>query len=133
MLKVSTKGRYGLRLMVRLAKNYDKGPMLLSDMSEQEDISLKYAEHLIRSLKKTGYLKSYRGATGGYELCVPPEKITARKIIGALEGTEYPVECIHKPEVCKKIDYCPTREVWQKLESAIATTLDDITLNELTK
>ncbi|MFP4548417.1 MAG: RrF2 family transcriptional regulator [Fidelibacterota bacterium] len=131
MLKVSTKGRYGLRLMVRLAKNYGKGPMLLSDISEQEDISLKYAEHLIRSLKKTGYLKSYRGATGGYELTVPPTEITARKIIGALEGDEYPVECIHKPEICKKTEYCPTREVWQKLENSIANTLDDIKLDQL--
>lgn len=133
MLKVSTKGRYGLRLMVRLAKNYGNGPMLLSDISEQEDISLKYAEHLIRSLKKTGYLKSYRGATGGYELTVPPTEITARKIIGALEGDEYPVECIHKPEICKKTEYCPTREVWQKLENSIANTLDNITLDQLLK
>ncbi len=119
--------------MVRLAKNYGNGPMLLSDISEQEDISLKYAEHLIRSLKKTGYLKSYRGATGGYELTVPPTEITARKIIGALEGDEYPVECIHKPEICKKTEYCPTREVWQKLENSIANTLDNITLDQLLK
>lgn len=131
MLKVSTKGRYGLRLMVRLAKNYGNGPMLLSEISEQEEISLKYAEHLIRSLKKTGYLKSYRGATGGYELTVPPKEITARKIIGSLEGHEYPVECIHKPEICAKTENCPTREVWQKLETAIASTLDNITLDEL--
>ncbi len=131
MLKVSTKGRYGLRLILRLAKNYGQGPQLLSDISEQEDISLKYAEHLVRFLKPTGILNSYRGAKGGYELARAPQTITIKEIIEALEGEDYPVECIHSPEVCAKTKYCSSRVVWEKLETAIGDTLGKIKLSDL--
>ena len=131
MLKISTKGRYGLRLMVRLAKNFGRGQMLLSDLSRQEEISLKYAEHLIRLLKPTKLLKSYRGANGGYELTIPPEEVNVKTIIEALEGSDYPVECLHSPEICSKSKDCPTKIVWNKLEIAIAQTLESINLGQL--
>ncbi|MBN2281334.1 MAG: Rrf2 family transcriptional regulator [Candidatus Marinimicrobia bacterium] len=131
MLKISTKGRYGLRLMVRMARNYGKGPILLSDLSQMENISLKYAEHLIRLLKPTQLLLSYRGATGGYELAKPPEEISVRLIVEALEGRDYPVNCVHSPQICPISDKCPSRIVWNKLEEAIVQTLDQIRLGEL--
>jgi len=131
MLRISTKGRYGLRLMVRLAKNFGNGPMLLSDLSKQEDLSLKYAEHLVRLLKPTKLLKSYRGANGGYELALSPEKVNIKLIIEALEGTDYPVECLHSPDICDRSETCPSKIVWNKLEVAISQTLESINLGQL--
>ena len=131
MLKISTKGRYGLRLMVRLAENFGNGPMLLSDLSKQEDLSLKYAEHLVRLLKPTKLLKSYRGANGGYELALSPEKVSVRPIVEALEGSDYPVDCLHSPEICERSDTCPSKVVWNKLEIAISQTLENINLGQL--
>lgn len=131
MLKVSTKGRYGLRVMVHLAKHYGEGPLLLSEISDREGISLKYAEHLIRLLKKTNLLKSYRGSYGGYELNTNPEEIQIKGILEALEGEINPVDCVHEPQICQKIDDCPTRFVWQELQKSIADTLSGIRLAQL--
>lgn len=131
MLKISTKGRYGLRVMAQLAKHYGEGPMLLSEISRLEDISLKYAEHLIRRLKPTKLLNSYRGANGGYELSKPPEKIVVRQIVDALEGKDYPVQCLHDPNICDRTEICAARMVWEKLETAMVETLENITLDEL--
>jgi Rrf2 family protein len=133
MLKISTKGRYGLRVMVQLAEHFGEGPVLLTEISATENISHKYAEHLIRLLKKTKLLKAYRGASGGYELNTDPKKIKILTILEALEGQLSLVKCIHSPEYCNKVEFCPTRFVWQKLEKSIRDTLLNITLADLVK
>lgn len=133
MLKISTKGRYGLRVMVHLAKHFGEGPLLLSEISAEEGISLKYAEHLIRLLKKTRLLKAYRGSYGGYELNKDPKKVKIRIILESLEGKINPVECVHDESFCEKTDTCPTRIVWQELADSISKTLNNITLAQLIK
>ena len=107
--------------------------MLLSNLSKKEDLSLKYAEHLIRLLKPTELLKSYRGANGGYELAIHPDQVSVKPIIEALEGNDYPVDCLHSPEICARTATCPTKIVWNKLEIAISQTLDNINLGQLIK
>lgn len=131
MLRLSTKGRYGTRLMVQLALNRGDDPMLLKDIAERENLSLRYLEHLIPPLKTARLISSVRGAHGGYLLAKAPEDITVKQIIDALEGPLYPTECVSSPQICERSSECVTRKVWSELERTIAATLDRYTLQDL--
>jgi len=131
MIRISTKGKYGARLMVQLAINYGNGPMLLKDIAEKENLSVRYLEHLIPPLKSARLIHSIRGARGGYTLAKTPVEITLKDIIRALEGPLSPSECVESPEVCDRSGFCITRDIWVELEKTISATLAMHTLADL--
>ena len=131
MMRLSTKGRYGARLMVELALNYGKGSVLLKDIAKRQEISQGYLEHIIPPLKAAGLIKSNRGAHGGYALTKVPSKITLKDVVFTLEGSLTPVECVDNTQVCNRVPYCVTRDAWKELGSKISETLDSITLKDL--
>jgi len=131
MIRISTKGRYGTRLMLQLALNYGKGPILLKDISKNEAISLGYLEHLIPPLKSAGLIKSIRGARGGYFLSMKPSEIKLKEIIQALEGSLILAECISTPAACNRINFCSTRALWEELSKKMSDILGGVTLQDL--
>jgi Rrf2 family protein len=130
-MKISTRARYGLRLMVDLAVKHGKGPILLKDVSRSQEISEKYLSQIIIPLKTAGLVKSYRGAHGGYTLQRAPEEINLHEVISALEGDLSLVECVSSPTACNRTDICVTQGVWAQVSRAIAGTLAGITLADL--
>lgn len=114
-MKLSTRSRYSTRLMVELALNYNKGPVLLKDISKSQEISFKYLSQLIIPLKIAGLLKATRGAHGGYFLARSPEDIKLSEIIIAVEGPLNPVECIDNPDICPRANNCITRDIWAEV------------------
>lgn len=131
MLKLSTKGRYGVRLMLDLALNYNKAPVALSVVAKRQEISEKYLEHLTTPLKKAGLIRSTRGAHGGYVLLKQPSQITLKDIILALEGSVYLVECTKNPTVCKRSSTCVSRDIWKDVADKILETLSMLTLEKM--
>jgi Rrf2 family protein len=117
--------------MIELALRFDKGPVLLKDISNSQEISLKYLSQLIIPLKIAGLIKSTRGAHGGYFLAKPPSQIKILQIIEAVEGPTSIVECVKEPEICKKSEKCFTRKLWSEVNSGIVKKLEEYTLEEL--
>jgi Rrf2 family protein len=133
MMKLSTRGRYGARLMLELALRYKEGPALLKDISKSQDISVKYLGQLIIPLKIAGLIKTTRGSHGGYFLAKAPNKITLLEIVTAVEGIFCIVECINSPEICNRSNKCITRIIWKELNNKIIETLNSYTLEDLIK
>ncbi len=133
MMKVSTKGRYGVRAMFYLATQYDKGPIALRTIAEHQEISEHYLEQLIAILRKNGLVKSIRGAQGGYLLARAPEAITAGDIIRTLEGPIAPVDCVVEDDSqdCNRVDICMSRMIWQRVRNSMIEVLDGITLADM--
>jgi Rrf2 family transcriptional regulator, cysteine metabolism repressor len=129
-MKLSTRTRYGMRLMVDLALHYGKGPVQLSSIAKGQDISDKYLEQIVLSLKNTGFIQAIRGAHGGYFLAREPKSITVKEIIECMEGALLLVDCVSGDE-CLKEQTCVTHLLWEKLSTHIACFLEDITLAEL--
>lgn len=131
-MKVSTRGRYGLRAMVELAKHKGEGPIPLRKIAGTQDISEQYLEQLFSNLRKSGLVESVRGAKGGYLLADSSEKINVKEIITALEGPIAPVECVlDSKDFCEYNDDCVTKILWEKLKSCIDDMLESITLKDL--
>jgi Rrf2 family protein len=130
-MKISTRARYGLRLMVDLAVKHGKGPILLKDVSRSQEISEKYLSQIIIPLKTAGLVKSFRGAHGGYTLQRDPTKINLLQVVSALEGDLSLVECVASPAACSRTDICVTQEVWHQVSRAMIDTLERITLADL--
>jgi Rrf2 family protein len=130
-MKLSTKGRYGTRLMVDLALHHGEGPILLKEIAERQEISEKYLWQLISPLKNAGLINSTRGAHGGYNLAKPPAQITLKEIVVTLEGPMCLVECVDTPSVCSRSDTCVSRDVWHEVSEKILQTLESITLEYL--
>jgi len=133
MLKLSTKGRYGTRLMVNLARHHKEGreAIILKSVAEQEGISIRYLEQIIIPLKINKLVKSIRGAGGGYSLGRAPETIKLCDILQALEGTCSLVECVEDETVCDKIDICGTHEIWKGATQILKDYFDHITLKDV--
>jgi len=129
-MKLSTRSRYGLRLMFRLALNYEKGSMQLSEIAKAEDISEKYLGQIVIQLKSSGLINSIRGAQGGYYLTNPPSSTTTREIVEALEGSLSPVDCLDNQE-CIRIAHCPTKRLWAMMGDKIKETLEGVKLSDL--
>jgi Rrf2 family cysteine metabolism transcriptional repressor len=123
-MKISTKGRYGLTIMIELAKKHGEGPISLKTIAQINDLSEHYLEQLIAPLRNAGLVKSIRGAYGGYVLTDIPSKITAGDVIRVLEGPITPVEGIEDEEPAK-------RELWIRIRDAIKNVLDNTTLEDL--
>lgn len=132
-MKVSTKTRYGIRLMIDLGINYGKGSIFLKDIAKREEISEKYLSQIIIPLRTAKLVNSFRGAHGGYVLSRPPEEISMRDIFEALEGNFDLLNCIHKPEKCERSTICVTREIWNDLGATIAQKLESMLLSDFVK
>jgi Rrf2 family transcriptional regulator, iron-sulfur cluster assembly transcription factor len=130
-LKLSTRSRYGTRLMVDLAQHYNQGPVQIRDIARRQAISVKYLEQLIIPLKKAGLITSVRGAKGGHLLSMPPANITAGEIVRVLEKETSLIQCLDFPDSCERIEGCPTRNLWKRATRAFYDQLDDVTLAEL--
>ncbi|MDI9596222.1 MAG: RrF2 family transcriptional regulator [Atribacterota bacterium] len=130
-MRLSTRSRYGTRLMLELAFNYNKGNTSLKDIAKKEGISEKYLGQLVIPLKSRGLIISSRGANGGYRLAKNPSLITIKEIVQALEGSVNLVECVNNPSVCKRTSNCPVRNVWEMIDEQISKTLSSISLEDL--
>lgn len=132
-VKLSTKGRYGLRALVDLARYSEEEPVSISSISAREDISEGYLEQLMALLKKAGLVKSIRGAAGGYVLARPAGQISVGDVLRALEGKLEPAECAayHPDEGCQAADSCVTKYVWKKINDSINDTVNGIMLDAL--
>jgi Rrf2 family protein len=130
-MKISTKGRYGLRVLLDIAAHQEKGPVILRDISARQEISEKYLWQVINPLKSAGLVNSTRGAKGGYVLAKAPSAITLLEIVSILEGPVSVVDCVGAPDQCERSGACVTRGVWGKIESAIKDSMAKITLKEI--
>jgi len=131
-MKISTKGRYALRLMLDLALHTDGGPVSLRDVSRRQGISDKYLEQIVTPLSRAGLVKSVRGAGGGYLLTRSPAEYTVGDILRPLEGSLAPVACAEEGACCHQRDKCVTVEVWEQIYQAVSQVVDHITLQDLT-
>ena len=133
MLKLSTKGRYGTRLMVNLARHHKEGreAVILKSVAEEEEISIRYLEQIIIPLKINKLVKSIRGAGGGYSLGRPAETIKLCDILQALEGSCSLVECVEDEAVCDKILICGTHEIWKGATQLLKDYFDRISLADV--
>ena len=134
-MKLSTKGRYGLRAMIDLARYSEKEPVALGSIAARQDISERYLEQMVALLKKAGLVSAVRGAGGGYRLNRPAEEISVGDVLRALEGGLEPVKCaaFYSEEGCMAADGCVTKYVWQKINDSINETVDRIMLDELVR
>jgi len=130
-MRLSTRSRYGVRLMLALAVNKQKKPVFLKDIAGSEEISEKYLSQIIIPLKAKGLVTTFRGAHGGYLLSKPASEISLRDIIEPLEGDLCLVDCVNNPGVCDRSNECATREVWDELSSLLLNFLDTFTLEDL--
>jgi Rrf2 family cysteine metabolism transcriptional repressor len=136
MLRVSTRGEYGVRIMVDLAHHYGGRPRSLTDISQAEQLPLAYLEQLVKLLREAdpSLVVSTRGAHGGYRLSRPPAEITMGEIVRVLEGPIAPMICATEGEmtqICGFLDSCKTQYLWARVRDAVAHTLDTITLADL--
>lgn len=130
-MRLSTRSRYGVRLMLSLAQSTKKEPVFMKDIAQAEDISEKYLSQIIIPLKNRGLVTTFRGAHGGYLLSRPASKITLRDIIEPLEGDMTLVDCVNNPGVCERSNSCATREVWDEMSSLLLEFMDTFTLEDL--
>ena len=131
-MKISTKGRYALRLMTDLAANNTGLPVSLKDVAKRQGISDKYLEQIISVLNKAGYVSSVRGAQGGYQLRRDAKEYTVGMILRLTEGSLAPVACVEEDGInCDKADACVTSIVYRKINEAINGVVDHITLQDL--
>ncbi len=132
-MRVSTRGRYGVRLMVALALNYGNGSALLKDISRREGISEKYLGQIILPLKSAGLVSSQRGSRGGYALARAPDQVTVKDVVEAVEGKIAAVLCVEDPQACARASSCVATRVWRKLSDDIEVSLASFTLAGLAR
>ncbi len=131
-MKISTKGRYALRLMLDLALHENQDPVPLKDVAARQDISLKYLEQIISILQKAGFVRSLRGPQGGYYLAKAPADYTVGSILRLIEGDLCPVACLEDtPNKCPRKETCVTLRLWTELDEAIKGVIDKYTLADL--
>ncbi len=130
-MKISTRGRYGTRMMLDLAAHHDQGPTPLREIAKRQDLSVKYLEQLIIPLKAAGYIRSVRGARGGYTLARKPDKISVGQIIKVLEGGLSLVDCVEDPRVCEREKNCPTRDIWLRMSERLMEELSSLSLSDV--
>ena len=130
-MKLSTRSRYGTRLMLDMAQHYNEGPIQLGDIAKRQEVSVKYLEQIIIPLKKAHYIESVRGRKGGHTLTKPPEEITVGEIVALLEDSSCLVMCDKDDTVCERADICPTRLLWKEAYEAMFDRLEAITLADL--
>jgi Rrf2 family iron-sulfur cluster assembly transcriptional regulator len=132
-MKLSTRSRYGARILVDLARYSNQGPVQIGEISKRQDISVKYLEQLIRPLKQAKMVNSVRGPKGGHLLALKPEDITLGQIVRLFEGQSELVECISNPEKCSMSDDCQVRLAWGDATRVLYEKLDRTTIADLMK
>ena len=130
-MKLSTRSRYGVRALLELAINYNKGPLQIKVIAEREKISNKYLEQLVSVLKTSGLVLSVRGPKGGYVLARPPEEINLSDVFVVLEGPLTTFDCLVDKSYCTRCGDCLTKNIWLKMQEAINGVLTAITLRDM--
>ncbi|MDZ7698443.1 MAG: Rrf2 family transcriptional regulator [Deltaproteobacteria bacterium] len=130
-MKLSTRSRYGTRMMLDLAQHYDQGPVPVGDIAKRQDISVKYLEQLIIPLKKAKFIESIRGPKGGHMLTRSPDNIRVGELVRVLEGELDLIHCISDPEACERREECLTRGVWEEVSRAVLDKLNATTLADM--
>jgi Rrf2 family protein len=130
-MKLSTRSRYGTRLILDIAQHQGDTPIQLGEIARRQNISLKYLEQIIRPLKRAQYIKSFRGSKGGHMLNKPPEQITVGEVVALLEGGSVLTHCSKNPKACSRAERCPTRYLWMEASEALFARLNQITFADL--
>lgn len=130
-MKLSTRTRYGVRAILELAENYDKGPLQLKAIAQHQNISVKYLEQLMTVLKSAGIVRSVRGPKGGYVLAKTPSEVRVSDCFNCLEGPVITTECVDNSRFCPKTAACVARQLWAEIQNAIMTLLQSTTLQSL--
>jgi len=132
-MKISTRLRYGLRLLIDLANHQHDSPVKLKDIAQRQNISLNYMRQLIMPLETAGFIRSIRGNRGGYVLDKSPEEINLWEVASVLEGPLTLVDCVESPQLCQRAGTCPTRDLWSTIANKIRATLTEKSLNDIAK
>ena len=130
-MRLSTKGRYGVRLMIDLSACKNGNPGVLKNIAERQGVSEKYLWKMIPPLKSAGLIKSLRGTKGGYVLSKPPAEISLKELLSVLEGPLSLAECVDTPSVCKRSDFCVTRDIWKEMSEKIYQMFDSVKLKDM--
>lgn len=130
-MRVSTRGRYGLRAMFELARRYEDGPVVMSVVAEEQGLSRKHLHALLTALKSAGLVRSIRGPGGGFVLTRAPGQIRLSDVLEAVEGPLSLVDCVTDHGACDKVNRCAARRVWQELSDAIEDMLGNVTLEDM--
>jgi Rrf2 family protein len=130
-VKISTRSRYGLRLLYELAKRKDVKPVFLNEIAKQQDVSEKYLSKLVIPLRSAGIIRSSRGAHGGYVLARKPAEISLLEVIEVLEGSISLIECMDDPAACERSDCCSARPVWKGLEQVMRDYCSGVSLESM--
>lgn len=130
-MKLSTRCRYGIHAMFDLALNVGSGPQTIRQIAERQMVPEQYLEQIIGALRREGYVKSVRGAQGGYLLAKDPSEITIGQLLALLEGPVLMADCIGDAEACIRSSQCPSRLVWERLTDSINDVLDSVTLADM--
>lgn len=131
-MKISTRGRYSLRMMIDLAQHYNDGFIALKDISERQQISKKYLEQIIPFLNRSGLLAANKGHMGGYRLAKVPSAVTVKDILESAEGSLVPVSCMeNSPNLCEKCGECITLPIYQGLYDVVNRYFESITLEDI--
>ena len=134
MIRFSTRGEYGLRMMMDLARHYGAGPESLAEIAKHEGLPMAYLEQLVGGLRKAGLVNSRHGAHGGYELTRPPALISVGEVMRVLEGPISPMVCATEGETeiaCERQTFCSANLVWERVRDSVAQALDSLTLADL--
>lgn len=129
-MKISTKGRYGIRAAIELAERFSALPVALPEIAFRQDIPEKYLEQLLQTMKKAGIVQSVRGVQGGYLLARPPAEISIGEVLRALEGRLSPADCVESGD-CGRNKSCAMRLLYERIEKSVAAVVDGTTLKEL--
>ena len=130
-MKLSARARYGTKALLELSLHWGKGPVLLKDIAQRQQIPLPYLEHLIRPLVKEGIIKGTRGTRGGVSLLKSPKEVILSEVIQLLEGSIAPVACVDNPELYPRSDICVTHDIWAEVKKAMDRVLESTTLEDL--
>jgi Rrf2 family protein len=134
MLKLSTKGQYGVRAMFELAKNYEQGPLTIKEIASRQDVSVAYLEQLLNKLRRSNLIISRKGPGGGYAINRKPEEISVGMILNSLEGPVAITQCLDPTaKGCKRVDGCVAHLLWKSLGEKIEDFLETINLDDLLK
>ena len=130
-MKISTKSRYGTRLLLDLAAREDQGFIQLAEIAQRLSVSMKYLEQIILPLKKANYVQSARGAKGGHRLAKKPADIRVGDVVALLEGGKEIISCVADPRICPRSEMCKARTLWQKASDGFYSTLNHVSIEDL--
>jgi len=133
IMKLSTRARYGTRILLELSLHWGEGPVLLKDISQRQQIPLPYLQQLIGALVKEGIIKTTRGARGGISLLKLPREVRLSEVVQILEGSTTPVACVDNPELYPRSDSCVTHDIWAEVKKAMDRVLESTTFEDLVK